>query len=248
MSSSPAPSANAIQINIPGISPVKSDNSAPSNQPASECEVIVQINWPTGIRKKVLPKELSSLGKMLCRGTYKQIARAAWKCKELQKDFLVLIGKQIHKECSNMCRKVGATGNKKDKKKLHVSCLGRTDKDNILQFSFEKLSKELEDKAPLFQLVLKAASLRTQDTSNRAIQSIGVAAAVCLKSRSKNMIALQLILAIINNLSGFMVINIFYFFSCGPKSYFSLFCNLIGYTSGPYEAVRTARVLNSQCY
>ena len=78
--------------------------------------------------------------------------------------------------------------------------------------NFEKLSKELEDKAPLFQLVLKAASLRTQDTSTRAIQSIGVAAAVCLKSRSKNMIALQLILAIINNLSGFMVINILYLF------------------------------------
>ena len=41
---------------------------------------------------------------------------------------------------------------------------------------------------------------------------------------------------------------VYYFFSCGPKSYFSLFCNLIGYTSGPYEAVRTARVSNPQCY
>jgi hypothetical protein len=35
----------------------------------------------------------------------------------------------------------------------------------------------------------------------------------------------------------------FYFFSCGPKSYFTLFCNLIGYASGPYEPVRTARDL-----
>ena len=30
-------------------------------------------------------------------------------------------------------------------------------------------------------------------------------------------------------------------FSCGPNSYFSVFCNLIGYASGPYEAARTAR-------
>jgi hypothetical protein len=34
-----------------------------------------------------------------------------------------------------------------------------------------------------------------------------------------------------------------YFFSCGPKSYFTLFYNLIGYASGPYEPVRTARDL-----
>jgi hypothetical protein len=42
----------------------------------------------------------------------------------------------------------------------------------------------------------------------------------------------------------FIKVNmIFYFFSCGPKSYFTLFCNLIGYASGPYEPVRTARDL-----
>ena len=42
------------------------------------------------------------------------------------------------------------------------------------------------------------------------------------------------------NLQGMVYI----FITCGPKSYFTLFCNLIGYASGPYEPVRTARDLN----
>ena len=170
----------------------------------SDSEVLVQIKWPSGnTKKRVLPKELCTLGKMLCRGTYKQIARAAWKCKELQKDFLVLIGKQVHKECSDMCRKIA----KNEKKKIqHVSCLGRTDKADILQFSFEKVNEELKEKAPLFQLVLQAASLRAEDKSpKRSLQAVCVATAVCLKNRSKNMVAFQLILANINNMSGFMV-------------------------------------------
>ena len=48
---------------------------------------------------------------------------------------------------------------------------------------------------------------------------------------------------------GFLLMKIFerklciFFSSCGPKSYFTLFCNLIGY--GRYEPVRTARDLKA---
>lgn len=188
------------------MSPIKNDNMVSSPTSSSDCQVSVQINWPSAIRRKVLPKELSSLGKMLCRGTYKQIARAAWKCKVLQKDFLILIGKQVNKECGDISKNVRINKiDKKDKRRRHVSCLGRTSKADILQFSFEKLDEELKENAPLFQLVLKAASLRLEDKSKSSLQSVGVAAAVCLKNRSKNMVAFQLIMAIINNLSGFMV-------------------------------------------
>ena len=44
-----------------------------------ECDVVVTINWAKRQKKKVLPPQLSFLGKMLCRGTKKQIAKAAWK-------------------------------------------------------------------------------------------------------------------------------------------------------------------------
>jgi hypothetical protein len=75
--------------------------------------------------------------------------------------------------------------------------LRKTDKENIANFSFEQLEKELKERAPLFQLVLKTASLQDENRSKRSMLSIGVAAAVCLKNRSRNMTAFQLVLAII---------------------------------------------------
>ena len=204
MSSTPLPASRPIVVPDKIIlSPIQnpvSNNPATVASP-SDCQVSVEINWPSKIRRKVLSKDLCSLGKMLCRGTYKQIARSAWRCKKLQKHFLEEIAKQVHKECSYMCRKETNTNNKKS----HESCLAKTDKANIMNFSFLKVDEEMREKAPLCQLVLKAASLRAEDKNKKWIQSVGVAAAVCLKNRSKNMTAFQLILAIINKLSGFMV-------------------------------------------
>mgnify|MGYP002804617720 CR=1 FL=1 len=103
-SSDSLPQTNAGST-LENISPIKNDsaqgNSIPL-EPAMEennCKVMVQIHWPSKVRQKQLRKELSSLGKMLCRGTSKQIAKAAWRCTELQQNFLEEIAKQIHIEC-----------------------------------------------------------------------------------------------------------------------------------------------------
>ena len=170
----------------------------------SECAVSVQIEWKTKTKRKILTEDISSLGKMLCRGTYKQIARAAWRCKPLQKHFLEEIAKQIHKECSSMCSK-GIIKTKKGSKHRTDSCLRKTDKASLLRFSFENLDNELRERAPLFQLVLKAASLRLEDKDKAWMTSVGTAAAVCLKNRSKGMTAVQLLISLINRHSGFMV-------------------------------------------
>ena len=180
------------------VSPIKNVVSqATSERPATQedsCKVTIQVHWPSKVRKKVLHSDLSSLGKMLCRGTYRQIARAAWSCKKLQQYFLEQVARQIHHECSEICRD-------KLKRKVKVreaNILRKTDKESIKNFSFEQLNEELNERAPLFQLVLKTASLPAEDKSRRSLQCVGVAAAVCLKNRSRNMTALQLILAIIN--------------------------------------------------
>ena len=68
-----------------------------------ECPVTVSIEWAARVKKKVLPEELSSLGKILCRGRKKQIARAAWHCDEIRSHLYVEVAKQIHKECVAMC-------------------------------------------------------------------------------------------------------------------------------------------------
>ena len=185
---------------LQNVSPVKTDDSETDTKYDS-CKVTIQVHWPSKVRQKTLDQDLSSLGKMLCQGTFKQIARAAWRCKKLQQHFLEEIARQIHSECSLMCK----TKQKKNVKVQEESCLRKTDKENIATFSFEKLDNELQERAPLFRLVLKTASLRAEDRSNRSLQCVGVAAAVCLKNRSRNMTALQLILAIITQVSGFTV-------------------------------------------
>ena len=50
----------------------------------SKTPVKICVEWPSKKRERVLPEELASLGKMLCRGTFKQIAKAAWKSKVLR--------------------------------------------------------------------------------------------------------------------------------------------------------------------
>ena len=44
---------------------------------------------------KILPEDLESLGKMLCRGTYTQIARAAWRCHRIREQIVVQFLKDI---------------------------------------------------------------------------------------------------------------------------------------------------------
>lgn len=167
----------------------------------SECPVTVSITWADRTKTRVLPPELSAIGKMLCRGTKQQIARATWKCDEVRQHLYEEVVKQIHKECVAMCVK----GTNKEKKKRKDSCLRRTDKESIINFSFDNLILEFHERAPLFLLVLKTASLKANDHEEKWKPSVGVAAAVCLRNRSRNMIAVQLLIAIINRHSGFMV-------------------------------------------
>eukprot|EP00112_Aurelia_sp_Birch-Aquarium-sp1_P016977 Seg3896.1 transcript_id=Seg3896.1/GoldUCD/mRNA.D3Y31 product="hypothetical protein" protein_id=Seg3896.1/GoldUCD/D3Y31 len=49
-----------------------------------EASVTVSVDWPRQSFQRKLPEDLSSLGKMLLRGTYKQIIGAVWKHPELR--------------------------------------------------------------------------------------------------------------------------------------------------------------------
>lgn len=175
--------------------------SAKRRKVPNECPVSVEIQWSAEKRVKILPDILAPLGKMLCRGTFKQISRAAWHCEPIRKHLFEEVAKQIHKESVSMCLKKSD----KEGKKRTDSCLRKTDKNSMLEFSFDTLVKELAEKAPLLLLVMRTASLNVKDTENKWIPPVGIAAAVCLKHRSKNMTAVQLLMAILIRHSGFMV-------------------------------------------
>ena len=139
---------------------------------------------------------------MLCCGTNKQIARAVWQCEAIKLHLYNEVAKQVNKECVAMCVK----GTSKKTKKREASCLRKTDKESIKNFSFDILVSKLAERAPLLLLVLKMASFRHHDNNNEKWNStVGVAAAVCPRNRSRNMIVLQWIIALINRHSGFLL-------------------------------------------
>lgn len=167
----------------------------------SECPVTVSVKWSDRTKVSELKPQLSSLGKMLCRGTTKQIARAAWNCEVLQQYFYAEVAKQINKECIAMCIKE----NGKETKKGKESCLRKTDQKSIAEFTFDSLIKEVEERAPLLFTVMKTAASKGREDEVKWKPSVCMAAAVCLRNRSQNMIAMQLLIALIIRHSGFVV-------------------------------------------
>lgn len=56
-----------------------------------------------------------------------------------------LVRKEVERECAHLCSK-------------NLSCLRNTDKEDMLNFSMEKLCSEVEDRAPMLHTVLSAAA------------------------------------------------------------------------------------------
>ena len=166
--------------------PLSHSTPIKGRQPAiARTSVNVKVLWPSKTLEKTLHPELESLGKMLVRGTFKQIANAAWNSKEIRKHLTVNVLKQIDKECSSLC-------SRKD-----PSCLRSPSKHKMLDFSFEKENEELQERAPLFYSVLVASGCNRKKTDKSSwIPAVGMAASVLLRNRSPYMNAVQLMLGI----------------------------------------------------
>ena len=75
-------------------------------RPTTETRVTVRVQWPSGNKEKTVSDELVSLGKMLCRGTFKQIANAAWKSKVLRPHILEEMSKEVNRVFKIMLQEV----------------------------------------------------------------------------------------------------------------------------------------------
>ena len=89
--------------------------------------------------KAVLDEDLQTLGKALARrGSYKQIAAAAFRCPSLKKCLIEKTLEALGRECNDLC----------SRKK--PSLLRKSGLDDIENFSFNKLCQEWKERAPLF--------------------------------------------------------------------------------------------------
>lgn len=84
----------------------------------------------------------------------------------------------------------------------------------MLLFTLEKFSSELEERAPLFHSLLAAASFNPRSrakTSQNEFVAVAMAGAVCLKNRSKYLIAVQLLITIFLYHSSWLVSSVVFF-------------------------------------
>jgi hypothetical protein len=190
--SQPLPSADVPAMPVAQPLPIP-----PGNAPAVPAtNVTVEVRWESGTKRRILPADLCSLGKMLCRGTYTQIARAAWRNEKLREQLVLLFLKEIDNECTGMCSL------------RRPSLLRKTAKEDILKFSLTAYEEELKARMPLFRSVLLAASVRKNKKKNSDpfwMPAVCMASAICLKNRSAYMTAMQLLNTIFIQHSGLMV-------------------------------------------
>ena len=172
-------------------SPIKANQATIERiKQQDKTNVFVKVEWPSKDRERKLPPDLESIGKMLVRGTYKQIANAIWKNMKLKRELLLNVMKDVDKECANLCSR------------KNPSCLRSPTKDNLLNFVMKKLNSELRQRTPITYAMLTAASVTTKNKDRKESihdcwsTAVGVAASVCLRNRSMFMNTLQLQISI----------------------------------------------------
>jgi len=183
-------------LSFPAIVPESLSEANTETSSQEHTEVSIRIKWPSKEIDKKLAKERESLAKMLARGTYKQIAHAFWRCPKVKKELDVLIAKEVEKEATLLCSKKNPLS------------LRKTGKESMLSFSMEKLEGEIKERAPFIHSCLSAFAVNSKSRSNTPsihCGAIGMAAAICLRNRSKSMIALQLMITTFLYHSSWMV-------------------------------------------
>ncbi len=146
-----------------------------------ELSVVISVDWASGMKTRALGSDLIPLGKSLIKGTYKQIAVAAWKGPGFRRGIVEVIKREINKECCSVCSRE------------KPSILRKTSKEDMLDFSWKSLGNELEEKAPILQAILKSASRplineakaeNENQNETKWLPATCMAAAVLFKNRS----------------------------------------------------------------
>ena len=158
----------------------------------------VQVTWPSQTKTRKLKAELETLGRCLLQGTWLDIARAAFKVKDLRTELCKPFLREISKECSDVVSV------------KNPSLLRKTSASEMQELSLQKVCSELETRTPLLYSVLITAATpvpsKTQGlNAEKWLPSVAVAGSVLLKQRSRNMNAVQLMITTLIKYTGFHV-------------------------------------------
>ena len=137
----------------------------------------VTLNYPGCARefKATLGEDLQTLGKALARrGTYKQIADAAFRCPSLKSHLIKNTLQALGKECNDLCSK------------KTPSLLRNSGPDEMENFSFQKLCEEWKQRAPLFYSILVTCAT-VKEKGCHWTPAMAIAGSALLKNRNVHM-------------------------------------------------------------
>jgi len=135
------------------------------------------LNYPWCARefKATLGEDLQTLGKALARrGTYKQIADAAFRYPSLKICLITKTLQALGKECNDLCSK------------KNPSLLRKGGPDEMENFSFQKLCEEWKQRAPFFYSFLTTCAI-VKGKGCDWTPAMAVAGSALLKSRNAHM-------------------------------------------------------------
>ena len=135
------------------------------------------------------------------------IARAAFRIKDLRTEMLKLFLKEISKEC---CEIISTKS---------PSLLRKNSASDMQDLSLQKVCIELKARSPLLYSVMMTAAIPVRNQkhslgSDKWLPSVAVAGSVLLKQRSRNMNAVQLMVTTLIKYTGFHVS--FFLFNTKP--------------------------------
>uniref|UniRef100_A0A7M5XET3 Uncharacterized protein n=1 Tax=Clytia hemisphaerica TaxID=252671 RepID=A0A7M5XET3_9CNID len=160
-------------------------------------------------KKKIvrIKSDLNPLAVCLLRGTYSDIAKKCWKHEVLKKEIFKLVQKDIDNETVMICKKKKIVDGKKT---VSPSILQKTSKEDMMNFSLDKVMAELKQFFPMLSSILITVAKKTKasiqvDNSNhyKVINTICMAASILLKNRFAKMTSLQLYVSLIINHSSY---------------------------------------------
>ena len=141
----------------------------------------------------VLDESTEAVGKNLARGRDRAFCKAVLKHPRLCKTMLLEIGNLVCTECANLSSRKTPSSFNHNKGKPDIGC-----------FTWDAIALDLQTRAPTFHAVLVAAANRqwtkkAESSSQKCVPALGMAAAILLKSRNKQLSAVQTMISLVLN-------------------------------------------------
>ena len=140
-----------------------------------------------------LDNTTEAIGKNLARKRYKAFCKAVLKHPRLCKTMPLEIGNLVRTECANL-----------SSQKIPSSFSHNRGKSDIGGFTWDAIALDLQTGVPIFYAVLVPAADRqwtrkAESPSPKCVPALGMAAAILLKSRNKQLSAVQTMISLVLN-------------------------------------------------